>query len=449
MSDVPKIVHDRLRAAMPREAHPDADVLTAFAEQALSGAEREVVLQHLARCGDCREVLALGIPALVDAMERPAAVEDETSVRRPAGRSQAWFAWPNLRWAALAASVAVVGSVLLLRPGTQTDSAIGTEKRAAQVQEQVAAVDAKPNSLAPPATQLTRSYARTPANKADRGFATARRAGDRDEPSVGGGPTRAAVPPVALTDGKRADSFAGQSGLLFRTSPPAPAPRIPTDRAIASSNETVEVTASQPAINTESATVSQSADSQQVVVANGSVGAAESLSLNGRNVAQLSIVKAKPAAKEKGEVQTESTAQNGAADKKTPAAYSDMAALGLQKQQLQRSKDTVAQWSLNQGKLQRSVDAGATWQIALQLEHPLLSFGTRGSDVWVGGQNGTLFHSADSGTTWTMVQPSTNAGALAADVIAIEIRGPADLSLSTSNNESWTTSDGGKSWEKK
>ena len=61
MPEVPKIVHDRLRAGLPTGTgpegpHPDPDVLTAFAEQALSAAEREGVLQHLARCGDCREI---------------------------------------------------------------------------------------------------------------------------------------------------------------------------------------------------------------------------------------------------------------------------------------------------------------------------------------------------------------------------------------------------------
>ncbi len=67
MTDVPKIVHSRLRAATPEReamerAHPEADVLTAFAEQALSAAERESVLQHLTLCGDCRDVIALASP---------------------------------------------------------------------------------------------------------------------------------------------------------------------------------------------------------------------------------------------------------------------------------------------------------------------------------------------------------------------------------------------------
>ena len=63
MTEVPKIVYDRLRAALPEQAHPDADLLAAFAEQAISATERDGVLQHLALCGDCREVVALALPA--------------------------------------------------------------------------------------------------------------------------------------------------------------------------------------------------------------------------------------------------------------------------------------------------------------------------------------------------------------------------------------------------
>src|SRR5260370_16806372 len=78
MTEVPKIVYDRLRAALPEQAHPDADLLTAFAEQALSAAEREGVLQHLALCEDCRDVVALALPA---ADITPPQTADENGVR--------------------------------------------------------------------------------------------------------------------------------------------------------------------------------------------------------------------------------------------------------------------------------------------------------------------------------------------------------------------------------
>jgi hypothetical protein len=170
--------------------------------------------------------------------------------------------------------------------------------------------------------------------------------------------------------------------------------------------------------------------------------------LTARNDPAPPIVKAKPAAKE--EAQLKSQVQESGTQSKLAAAYSNSdTAFALQEQRAKKSKDVTAQWSLAQGKLQRSMDAGATWQIALQLEHRLLSFGARGGDIWAGGQAGTLFHSADSGTTWSMVQPSTKSGSLSSDIVAIEIRSPAEIVLSTNNNESWTTFDAGKTWEKK
>ena len=41
------------------EIHPDAERLSAFAEQALGERERGEVLEHLAVCGRCRQVVAL------------------------------------------------------------------------------------------------------------------------------------------------------------------------------------------------------------------------------------------------------------------------------------------------------------------------------------------------------------------------------------------------------
>src|SRR6266851_417980 len=110
MTEVPKIVYDRLRAASPERTHPDADLLTAFAEQALSATERDGVLQHLALCGDCREAVTLSLPAAD--MVRPQTA-DEDGARTTVSRAESHashklsFAWPTLRWAALAAGVVV------------------------------------------------------------------------------------------------------------------------------------------------------------------------------------------------------------------------------------------------------------------------------------------------------------------------------------------------------
>jgi hypothetical protein len=97
-------------------------LLAAFAEQALLPDERESVLAHLALCADCREVAALSLPEAnvapmpVDAEAEAVGTKD---LREPVSQSggRVWFGWGNLRWAALAAGIAV--AVLAMRPGVR------------------------------------------------------------------------------------------------------------------------------------------------------------------------------------------------------------------------------------------------------------------------------------------------------------------------------------------
>lgn len=61
MAELPKIVKSRLaqQGSADHAAHPDANLLAAFAEQTLLERERAAVSAHLAQCADCRESLAL------------------------------------------------------------------------------------------------------------------------------------------------------------------------------------------------------------------------------------------------------------------------------------------------------------------------------------------------------------------------------------------------------
>src|SRR5580693_7563183 len=97
MQDVPKIVQKRLQETAGAEAHPDADLLTAFAEQSLSEAERTGVMEHLARCNDCREVVALALPA-------SEAVAVAATSRSSRG------GWPFLRWGVAIAGIIAIAS---------------------------------------------------------------------------------------------------------------------------------------------------------------------------------------------------------------------------------------------------------------------------------------------------------------------------------------------------
>jgi hypothetical protein len=60
MPQFPKFLAARLARQQTQPAvHPDANTLSAFAEQRLNAANRKQVLSHLAICTDCRDVIAL------------------------------------------------------------------------------------------------------------------------------------------------------------------------------------------------------------------------------------------------------------------------------------------------------------------------------------------------------------------------------------------------------
>src|ERR1700728_4688972 len=102
MQDVPKIVLKRLQETAAAGTHPDADLLTAFAEQSLADTESARVMEHLARCSDCREVVALAALPATEATAVNASVAPTRS---------GWFGWPVLRWVAVAAGIVAIASV--------------------------------------------------------------------------------------------------------------------------------------------------------------------------------------------------------------------------------------------------------------------------------------------------------------------------------------------------
>jgi photosystem II stability/assembly factor-like uncharacterized protein len=99
-------------------------------------------------------------------------------------------------------------------------------------------------------------------------------------------------------------------------------------------------------------------------------------------------------------------------------------------------------WSLSpNGDVQRSLDSGRTWQSLPVVGSPFHAITAVGNDIWVGGNAGTLYHSADAGQSWTRIPPlSTD------DVTHIEFSNAQNGQLSTANGQAWTTSDGGRSW---
>jgi hypothetical protein len=435
MTEVPKIVYDCLRAglperAAPEQAHPDADLLTAFAEQALSATEREGVLEHLALCGDCREVVGLALPA-ADIVAAPIATETE-AVRATGSRAGApaphklSFSWPSLRWAALAAAIAVVASVLLLRPGKLNQAM----PPSANPQLAATAPPASGPQIASSSTDQSAVLAKTDEAqpKSELRLPKKLKAGQVVTRSL------QAEPGILLADNKK-DS--GQTDNLS-AAPSAGAPAhdydAPTSRG---ATETVEVSGAAAAAQAPSAEGSLMARNETPAIAKAKP-ALQGIEANERQKTETAVVP--------GSARPQARNVLSAAKLASPAS-----------QALARNVAHNVTWAITAGVLQRSLDGGQSWQNALRTDHPLLCYASHGDDVWTGGQAGTLFHSANSGVTWVQVQPSIKAQQLSSDVTHIDlrgdvrgdVRGPAEIVVSTSNNEIWSSADGGQTWEKK
>jgi hypothetical protein len=105
MANLSKILRLRLAREAEQQGgeHPDANLLAAFAENALMKQERATVLTHLARCPDCREYLAIASRAVES--ESPAALGAAT--HGPVHRFS-----PVWRWASGAAVALGVVAVM-------------------------------------------------------------------------------------------------------------------------------------------------------------------------------------------------------------------------------------------------------------------------------------------------------------------------------------------------
>ena len=455
MTEVPKIVYDRLRAVLPEQAHPDADLLTAFAEQALSAAERESVLQHLALCEDCRDVVALALPA---ADITPPQTADENGVRTTVSQAgsraprKLSLAWPTLRWAALAAGAVVAAAVLLVHPGKLNQATPPS------VNQQVASAERpssspKIRSSSVPSSSVPSSPIATSPTDRSAFLAKADEAQPKSELQLSKKlkAGQVVMPSPQAESGRLLADNKKDSGQADKLSAPADRARAfgYDARSSQAATETVEVSGAAAAVSTKPS-------------AENALMARNEKSWNDAPA----IVKAKPALQgmEGNEEQKDQAAAVPGPAKSPARTVMSTAKLASPASPTQAHNVT---WAITGGVLQRSVDSGQSWQDVLQADHPLLCYASRDEDVWTGGEAGTLFHSANSGVTWARVQPSVKARQLSSDITHIEmrnvevrneelrrdlrydVRGPGEILLSTSNNQIWSSADGGKTWAKK
>lgn len=446
MTEVPKIVHDRLRAtcsaspvALP--SHPDANMLTAFAEQALSAPEREDVVSHLAHCGDCREVIALALPAEAVVIPHPAVEADlanaSTAPARTIQSPSRWlaaFGWPGLRWAALAAGVVVAGSVLLLHsphqntPGSPTVATVQTSPDSQNSNYTTAkdgpapAVEepqsrAQDKTLAPPTpAPQSKSNALMAENKLTQSPINDNTVAALKKHSSGG--DRISQSHSAPRD-QKSDLRSGETAPLI----------IPAENApfaigtLMARNDAPPIQKAKPPLQDLDA-VSAKNDARD-------------------KAPDQARGKAKDSANEQAKTESATLATSANA----PAAAGAYAAR-MKSSAMQLAVASTPTWAIHEGALQRSFDNGQHWQNALSADHPLSCYASRDQEVWAGGDSGTLFHSTDSGQNWTRILPSMNNQNLTANITNIELHGLA-ISISTNTHEVWTSADGGQTWEKR
>jgi photosystem II stability/assembly factor-like uncharacterized protein len=72
-----------------------------------------------------------------------------------------------------------------------------------------------------------------------------------------------------------------------------------------------------------------------------------------------------------------------------------------------------------------------------------------GADVWAGGSWGLLYHSLDAGNTWVRVLPQAGGNALSGDIVSLQFPDAQHGSVATSTSETWTTGDGGQTWQRR
>jgi hypothetical protein len=477
MENVPKIVRERLKANRVSSDHPDANSLTAFAERSLREDERAVVLDHLASCGDCRDIVGFALPAMepVEATSGPEA-------------SRTRLTWPVLRWGFAVAgivAIAALGIVQYQRSG-RLQSAARFEISAKEARNQApappaaATADKKADSSPAPfpsasgrSTETTNTREARERNENTRGQNTL----DQKNGTAPGAVPRAVVPqgnlrrPAAVIGGqsphgpRMPDHWQQQKMVQNQAASAAASSPFTKQQAAGDLAANMEPPAASETVTVEkqSAQLGTQAQDLDALKIESRQTKDESAATPSQDYALTRVGKAKPA-------ETSSTSLGGTLASVAAPAASRSAGSAL------TLSAPVPRWAINStGELQRSFDQGTTWQAVNVNANPAYftdatsvqsagetsrpkvgkvrppifrAFATTGVDVWAGGTQGALYHSLDAGDHWARVMPASPAATLTGDIVSVEFSDLQHGKVGTSTAEIWTTSDAGQTWQR-
>ena len=428
---IPKSARDLLAKQRPAEEHPSADLLNGYVEQSLAAGEKTLVMNHLAVCEECREVVFLAAGVAEEESVSGVAAVPKAAVGIGSGKST-WMWW---KWAAPAlAAVVVAAAVLIGRDRTQPT--ILPESR------RVAAVNSPAQSPTPEAEDGTRDLvvsasrdekkAAPPAKKKselenetyvkdtrerDKLDAAAR----RQEPSQTqtrywamqqsqmsrphGAPGEVVIGGPLPSQPPQSTAAAATGGSHAQ---PSPAPAPPT-------SQTVEVTSAAPLVQADNADLSTN------------------FAANTPNGGNDLTYNQKPAAALKSGIA--SSAESASSLNKIVAAHKPV--------------PPSAQWRITaDGHLERAFSGGDWTRVLPEQPVSFRVVSVIGSDVWAGGNDGVLFHSTDRGLTWNKVPLTANGQSERGAIVSVSFDSTLQGSVTTDGGVTWATSDGGQTWQK-
>jgi len=389
MAEVPRIVRERLRGQAVAGEHPDANLLSAFSERTLTEPEREQVLDHLSRCAECREVVAL---AALPQVEEERLVAAPAAGRASVAAGRSWWRSPVIHWSALTAAALVVliavGERMRLR---REYSASAPAIASYEMAKKQAAPAPPPPPPQPNESQKLAETARAP-----------RQAEAVSPPRSAGG----------VSGGRITASGSSRSIAAGNAAGPAPPPPPPAS-AFSSG------TANGPPLDKE-----PKIDQPQTKA----VPAPTATTRDALEGARPGGVVAR------GPL-SNPTSESAMLAQRSGANFTRRALL-------------VPRWSVSDsGAVQRSIDGGRSWrEVAVAEGVSFRAVAVVVSDVWAGGSGGALFHSSDGGEHWGRVQVQANDRTLSGDIVRIEFADAQNGVVVTSTGETWRTSDAGGTW---
>jgi Photosynthesis system II assembly factor YCF48 len=468
MPELPNLLRQRLALAEPADSHPDADTLNAYAEKLLPAPERGRILQHIALCSQCREVIAL-------TLEASPIEANTTAIPVTPSLPRARRAWaPLFGLAASFAAMAIVAVLIVKQP--QKDHRAPVQSF---VQAKLDAPEATP-SMAPAGEALSPT---TPA------ASSSRPASDKEPvPRARHAQTRGDVAGARMADQEAATPAppvvvsSNTASVEAITASVAVSPR----RAYLNDNLFRPGDRGQNAVDAADGPNSQGSRGGSAQFPNGFAGNVQ-LGSNadlpvpapgskpvwtaspstGHGVTFLSPFKqaarrivlppisalgltAKAMGGSDGQFNPAKDLQSvevSSAKRKETAELDQTQAFTAPAMRSKAAASTAGHlppsWAVGNGKLLRTDESGAWVSGYTGTENiDFTAVTAHGADVWAGGNHAALLHSRDGGATWERLRLGLSA---TGNVTSILANGQS-IQVTTSENQTWSSEDSGKSW---